>query len=96
MIFHLFDVSFEGDSQILYIYIGLLVLIFSSELLTKYRISKGFFGCNASEAKEIIEFIFERRVDLNIPPGGRPLFEDAISQSEKSEKVGSSVEPIKS
>jgi hypothetical protein len=40
--------------------------LFISDLLMKYRVMKGYYGCRQSEAREIIEFILEN--SNKIPP----------------------------
>lgn len=50
---------FTFEPSILIILTILLVLVYTNQRILEYRISKGFYGSNETEAREIIKFILE-------------------------------------
>jgi ABC-type cobalt transport system substrate-binding protein len=48
-----------------------VLLIFTREKLISYRVSKGYFGQNESEAREIIKFIINNSENIDFTDGGK-------------------------
>jgi hypothetical protein len=59
-------------------FLGFLVLyafVFAAnQLVFQYRVSKGYYGTTASEAREIIQFIIDHSDDPDFPSGKKQIF----------------------
>jgi hypothetical protein len=77
------------------VFLLLLVAIIGQEALFSYRVRKGLFGRNASEAREVIEFILKNSDRIDFTDGGRP--KPIISEAdleELQERLGRSLGPV--
>ena len=59
------------DVNYTYAFIGFFFIVFIKERILSYRIRKGYFGRNAYEAKQLIDFLakYKKNVDFRGPDG---------------------------
>lgn len=64
--------NFAISNIFLIVLFGSVVLITLESLIFNYRINKGWYGSNESEAREIIDFIVKNSDDIDFTDGNNP------------------------
>ena len=64
--------------------LGLISLLIAKELLVEYRIRKGLFGTNSTEARTLIEFIIKHSEDIDFTDSNGNLRRALLPEAEVS------------
>jgi hypothetical protein len=68
--------NFVWDLNLAFLmFLGIYSFVFAAnQLAFRYRVSKGYYGTTASEAREIIQFIIDHSDDPDFPSGKKQIF----------------------